>query len=253
MAAVGDLHRDAGFVDEARGLELGDHAADGSLALGAPGELLDFGVDAVHVADQATGAVGVGGETADIGKNDQPFRAGENGDVGGELVVVAEARADEFVVGHDVVLVEDRNDAFVLEKVLHATLDIAVEGAAIEFQISEQDLRDAHAGVIEGFVIKPHQPGLAERSAGLQFRHDGGAFCQAKKRHAAADCAGTDEQHFMALLTQFDHLGGDLFDLGDIDLTSGITENAGAELNHPTLGDRSKFVLAHGMMDRTRR
>ena len=60
LATVGDLHRDAGVVDEACGLKLGDHPADGSLALGASGEFLDLGVDSVDIANQFARAVGVG-------------------------------------------------------------------------------------------------------------------------------------------------------------------------------------------------
>ena len=162
LPAIGDLHRDARGVDEPRSLEFGDHAADRSLALRAAGELLDAGRDAAHVADQAPRAVGIGREAADVREDNQPLRAGEDGDVGRELVVVAEARADEFIVGDDIVFVEDGDDALVREQVLDAALDVLVERAAVEVEVGEQHLRHAQTGATESFVVEPHQAWLAQ-------------------------------------------------------------------------------------------
>ncbi len=81
LPPMGDLHRDARRVDQARRLEFRDHPAHGSLALRAACQLLDLGVDAAHVTDEATGAVGVGGEAADVGEDNEPLGAGEDGDV----------------------------------------------------------------------------------------------------------------------------------------------------------------------------
>ncbi len=63
-AAVGDLHRNARLVHHPGRLELGDHAADGGLAGGAPGQLFDPGVDPAHLGDKGTGAVLFQGQAA---------------------------------------------------------------------------------------------------------------------------------------------------------------------------------------------
>jgi len=245
LAAIGDLHRDARRVDQAGGLEFGNHSADGGLALRAAGQLLNPGSDAAHIPDQASRAIGIGGQAANVREDDQPFRAGQDGDMGGKLVIVAKARADELIIGNDVVFIEDGDDAFVRQQVLNAALDVAVERAAVQIEIGQQDLRDMNPGAPESLVVEPHQPGLAQRGTGLKFGHSGGAFGQCKKRHAATDRAGTDDEHFMAASAQLRDLGRQLLDLGQVDPTLGVAQNAGAELDHPTLRYLSGLGIAH--------
>ena len=158
--------------------------------------------------------------------------------------------ADQFLVGDDVVLVEDGDDVFVREQMLDAALDVAVELAAVEVEVGEQHLRDADAGAAEGLVVEAHQARLAERGAGLQLGHGGGALFQAEQRHAAADRAGADDEHLVAAPAQLDDLRGELLDLAEVDLAAGIGENAGAELDHPALGAPAGRVAHSGIRGR---
>ena len=117
------------------------------------------------ISDASRVAPRVGGEQAGrVGEQDEQLRADEVRHQRGEAVVVAEA---DLLVGHGVVLVDDRHDAEV-DQVAQRAPGVEVLRAVHEVERGQQDLAGQRAVGLEAVLPQAHEPVLADGGDGLE-------------------------------------------------------------------------------------
>ena len=127
-----------------------------------------------------------------VGEQDEELRAHEMGDQGGQAVVVAEA---DLLVGHGVVLVDDRDHAQV-RQVAQRPPRVQVLRAVHEVERCQQHLTGQDAVRLEAVLPHPHQAVLAHGGDGLEHRGIRGPLRAAVERvPPGRDGAGRDDDH----------------------------------------------------------
>ena len=166
---VGDDGRDAPGARHLRGDDLGAHAA------GAPARAACADLELVqqpvvgHLAHELGARLArvAGVEALLVGQQQEQPRLQQHRDLGGEGVVVAEG---DLVAGGRVVLVDDRRDAPVEQRLQRAP-GVDVGRAMTHVGLGQQHLRAARPGPGQRVVPRLLQQRLADGRGGLQLGH----------------------------------------------------------------------------------
>ena len=154
-------------------------------------------------------------------------------DEGGEPVVVTEGEALQLLVRHDVVLVDDGQNAQ-LQQAEDGVAHIAAALLAVDILAGEQHLGHGVVVLVEQLVVGIHQLALAHGGGGLLGGHILGPPGQVQLAHAHADGAGGHQNDLMSRVFQVaEHLAQPLHPL-DVQAPCGVGQRGGAHLYNDT-------------------
>ena len=140
----------------------------------------------------------------DVGEQHEELGADQVRHEGGQAVVVAEA---DLLVGHRVVLVDDRDHAKV-DQMAQGPARVQVLGAVHEVERRQQHLAGEEAVRLEAVLPEPHEAMLADGRDGLQHgRIRRPLFPAAQGRPAGGDGAGGDDHDGVTAVAHRGQLG----------------------------------------------
>ena len=210
-APVSDHHMRAGRGRDARGLDLGAHAAARQLRRRAAGHRLDLGRDPLNDRQQARMRVAMGRriiKPGDVGEQDQQVRACHRGDPRREAIIVAIAD----LAGCDrVVLVDDRDRAHGEET---AKRRARVEIAAALFRVLQGQEHLARDNAVFGERARPftRERNLSDRRRSLAIFELERSLRQPGDRASKRNRAGGHDNDTRAALVQGGDVRGERFE-----------------------------------------
>ena len=177
-------------------------------------------------------------EAIDRREENEEIGAGQDRDVDGEPVVVAEF---QFLDRDGIVLVDNRHDVPGGEQALEGVPGVAAAHLAVEIAVGEQELRDVQLVARKSRLIGAHELRLADRGTGLRGREIVRPHGQGKGAHARRDGAAGDHDALMTGADKRGHLGAQPSELFQIKPgRSRPGENAGT-----TFEDDAFFACSH--------
>ena len=129
---------------------------------------------------------------------------------------------------------------------------VEVAFVVLEIFVSQQHLGDVEIVAGEELLVGRHEARLANGRAGLKLIERAGTFIETEHAHASADCAGGDDDDFMAGFAQRAYLGDELADLREVGLLPAVCEDTGAQLDDDT-ADIFQRLGTHGDVGSKRR
>jgi len=206
VVAVGSVHEhgvDAAVGRLLRRFHLRLHTAGRHGPVRRPHHVVDLVGDGLHLRQplRVRVVVGIGGvEAVHVGADDEQVRLGQDGHVGGEVVVVAHL---QLFSGDRVVLVHNRQRVLV-EQLGDRVLGIDEAGAPLQVVVRQEHLR---AGHVEEAAPVGHEQRLAEGGEGLPLgdREAGARSASPLLGEPGGHGAGGHEDHFLPLPTTLDN------------------------------------------------
>ncbi len=144
------------------------------------------------------------------------------GDHGGEMVVVAEL---DFVDGHGVVLVDDRDDP-PFQQGEEGVADVQKTLPVGDIAHRQEDLADEEAVLPEGVGVNPHQTALADRRGRLLLGDALELPGDPQPVFSRGDGAGTDQDDLVVPLPEGRDVVDELFD--DLEVKTVLSRQDGA-------------------------
>ena len=219
-----------------RRLQLGEHAARAQAVRRAARGLpqLCGKRSRRHLADQASGRVlaRIGGvQPFLVGQQHQQVRLHQVGDLGRQVVVVANA---DFFGGDGVVFIDNRHH-LLLEKGIQGVARVQVARPVGKIGAGEQHLGDA--GIVDGedLLVHSHQARLADRGQHLLGGQVLGQGRKAQHFTPGSHRPGRDQYHLAARGPQRAHLARQVHQAGGGKLFGAPGQGRGANFHHDTL------------------
>jgi len=114
----------------------------------------------------------------------------------------------------------------------------------LEIVVSQQDLGNRKTESAKKFFVSGHEPGLADRSAGLQLRQIVWPLLMSERAHARANRARGDQHDFPAGVALGRDLRHQLLHLREVRLFPVVGQDTGAQFNYDA-GDIFEQLRTH--------
>ncbi len=180
-AAVGDVDFDPGVGREFHGFEFRTHTTHGKFSFVIT-DMTEGGIDIADFGDELV--IRWIEQAIDTGEEDHAIGTHEFRDMDREHIVITEA---EFTDRDRVVLVDDGEDAGLLEEAVEGVEEIGGAGLRLDIFGGEEDLGDEDVEVGKQRAVGAHETGLADSCAGLAGGDVVRIFGEAHGRNTGAD------------------------------------------------------------------
>ena len=240
VASAGDDALDAAVDGFLHGAEFGPHAAGAEGALLFAG-MAEHSVDIFHEGDGAfLGMSWITQEAGGAGEEDEGVGLPEEGHLGGELVVVSEAK---FFDGNAVVFIDDGDDLGELEQSLQRALHAGSTFGMAEVLVGEEELRNVETVVPKEGLVKVHEVGLPNGGTGLERGHVARTLCEMERTEPRGNGPTADDDTLMPGFLEKGYGFDQLAQLHRIGVhASEFREDTGAELQYDALAWGHKRV-----------